>query len=110
MAQRRQPIGMADVPSYLSMASTVQAVEANLFAFFQHVRQWPRVEWHDGPEFCWTISDLPFPLFNSVLGARIAGDRLDAAIDERIDPVGGAECRCCGGPVRRASRASLAST
>src|SRR6478736_6734401 len=94
MAQRRQPIGMADVPSYLSMASTVQAVEANLFAFFQHVRQWPRVEWHDGPEFCWTISDLPFPLFNSVLGARIAGDRLDAAIDERIDA-----CRRRGVPM-----------
>ena len=60
------------------------AVEANLFAFFQHVRRWPRVELHDDAGCCWTISDLPFPLFNSVLRARFSGDHADAAIDERI--------------------------
>lgn len=76
------------------MASMAFAVEANLFAFFQHVRQWPRVEVHDEAECSWTISDLPFPLFNSVVRARVADGRLDAAIDERIEA-----CRRRGVPM-----------
>jgi len=94
MAQRRQPTATADAVAEFSMASTVHAVEANLFAFFQHVKHWPRVEWHDEAEYCWTISDLPFPLFNSVLGARIDRRRLDGAIDERLDA-----CRSRGVPM-----------
>ncbi len=66
------------------MASAATAVEANLFAFFQYLHNWPRVEIHDDEECCWTISDLPFPLFNSVLRARLTAERADAAIDERI--------------------------
>ena len=61
-----------------------QAVEANLFAFFQHLADWPRVEFHDDQECCWTLSDLPFPLFNSVMRARLPLDRADAMIDARI--------------------------
>jgi len=61
-----------------------QAVEANLFAFFRHLASWPRVELHDDPDCCWTLSDLPFPLFNSVMRARLPGDRIDALIDTRL--------------------------
>ncbi len=60
------------------------AVEANLFAFFQHLASWPRVELHDEPECYWTLSDLPFPLFNSVLRARLAAGRIGALIDARL--------------------------
>jgi GNAT superfamily N-acetyltransferase len=66
------------------MASMAQAVEANLFAFFQHLAHWPRVELHDDRDCCWMISDLPFPLFNSVLRARRPPDRADALISDRI--------------------------
>ena len=62
----------------------VQAVEANLFAFFRHLASWPRVELHDEPDCCWTLSTLPFPLFNSVMRARLPGDRIDALIDARL--------------------------
>src|SRR5262245_20547619 len=72
----------------------VQAVEANLFAFFRHLSAWPRVELHDEPDCCWTISDLPFPLFNSVMRARLPGDRIDALIDARL-----AACRARGVPM-----------
>ena len=66
------------------MASAALAVEANLFAFFQHLSRWPRVELHDEPDCCWTLSELPFPLFNSVMRARRPDDRIDALIDARI--------------------------
>ena len=62
----------------------VQAVEANLFAFFQHLSTWPRVEVRDAGECVFTISDLPYPLFNSVMRATFDDDRATAAIDERV--------------------------
>lgn len=62
------------------------AVEANLFAFFQHLATWPRVTVHDEADCCWTISNLPFPLFNSVVRANVPADRADALIERRIDP------------------------
>jgi GNAT superfamily N-acetyltransferase len=71
------------VPDHL--ASAAAAVEANLFAFFQHLAGWPRVELHDERDCCWTISDLPFPLFNSVMRARVPDHRADALIESRLD-------------------------
>src|SRR5262245_12734743 len=66
------------------MASMVHAVEANLFAFFQHLAIWPRVTVHDETEGFWTISDLPFPLFNSITRAAVSDDRAPALIDARM--------------------------
>lgn len=68
----------------VDLASAATAVEANLFAFFQHLAGWPRVELHADADCCWTLSDLPFPLFNSVLRARVPDDRADEAIAARI--------------------------
>ena len=66
------------------MASAAVAVEANLFAFFHHLASWPRVELHDDPDCRWTLSDLPFPLFNSVMRARVPDDRAEALIESRL--------------------------
>jgi ribosomal protein S18 acetylase RimI-like enzyme len=60
------------------------AIEANLFDLFQQLKIWPRVELHDDGACCWTLSHLPFPLFNSVLAARFESDRADQAIEARI--------------------------
>jgi ribosomal protein S18 acetylase RimI-like enzyme len=75
------------------MASAVNAVEANLFAFFQQLAGWPRIEIHDDADCFWTISDLPFPLFNSVLRAQ-APDRAEPLIEARI-----AACRARNVPM-----------
>jgi GNAT superfamily N-acetyltransferase len=85
---------MSGILADFSQASMAQATEANLFAFFQHLSRWRRVELHDEPDCCWTISDLPFPLFNSVMRARLPGDRIDALIDARI-----AECEARNVPM-----------
>lgn len=66
------------------LASMAKAVEANLFAFFQQLSGWPRIAIHDDAECFWTISDVPFPLFNSVMRARASVARVDALIDARI--------------------------
>jgi GNAT superfamily N-acetyltransferase len=72
----------------------VPAVEANLFAFFQYLSNWPRVLVHDDGDCVWTMSDLPFPLFNSVLHARLDGDRASRVIDVRMQ-----SCRDRGVPM-----------
>ncbi len=79
---------MPDILADFSQASMAHAVEANLFAFFQHLHVWPRVELHDDPPYLWTLSNLPFPLFNSVVRARLSDAEADAGIDARI--------RACG--------------
>ena len=59
------------------------AVEANLFSLFQQLKAWPRIDVREDGECVWTISDLPFPLFNSVMRARVGDERLDALIESR---------------------------
>lgn len=66
------------------MASTAAAVEANLFSLFEQLTIWPRIELHDDGACRWTLSHLPFPLFNSVVRARLDEHRADAAIEARI--------------------------
>jgi len=62
----------------------VRAIEGNLFAFFSLLRKWSKVEIHDEPELLWSISDIPYPLFNSVLRADLAPGPAEAAIDEAL--------------------------
>ena len=62
-----------------------QAVEANLFSFYEQLKRWPRVEIHDDDdECCWTISDLPYPLFNSVMRAKLDHHRATRVIESRM--------------------------
>jgi ribosomal protein S18 acetylase RimI-like enzyme len=75
---------MASILADFSPVSTAAAVEANLFSLFDHLRTWPRLELHDDGACCWTLSHLPYPLFNSVVRARFDARVADAAIDERI--------------------------
>jgi GNAT superfamily N-acetyltransferase len=46
--------------------------------------QWPRVEVHLEPEMDWTITDIPFPLFNLILRAQLPSENIETAIQARI--------------------------
>jgi GNAT superfamily N-acetyltransferase len=75
---------MPEILADFSMASTAAAVEANLFSLFEQLQRWPRVELHDDGACRWTLSRLPFPLFNSVISARLDDTAAGAVIDARI--------------------------
>jgi len=66
------------------LASAVHAVEANLFAFFRHLKTWPRVDVCDDGDCIYTMSDLPYPLFNSVLRASVDDTGADRLIESRM--------------------------
>ncbi len=64
----------------LSAPSLIAAIEANLFAFVPAFSKWPGAEVHDEPEIAWSMTDIPFQVFNSIIRAQLAPDRIDAVI------------------------------
>jgi GNAT superfamily N-acetyltransferase len=77
-----------------SIPELTGAIESNVFAFFSLFRRWPAAELHDEPDAMWSLTDVPFPLFNSVLRARIADEQVDAVVDAAIG-----RCRSRGVPM-----------
>ena len=61
-----------------------RAIEENGFGFFRLFRNWPRAEVYDGPDLLWTLTDIPFIVFNSVADARLEPHAADEAIEAAI--------------------------
>ncbi len=64
----------------ISPAALVAAIEDNLFAQIPLCRKWPQAEVCDGDEIKWSITRIPFPIFNSIFRARLAARQADSMI------------------------------
>jgi ribosomal protein S18 acetylase RimI-like enzyme len=67
-----------------STLAMIAAIEANPCALFVLMRAWPKAQVQDESDLLWTITDVPFPLFNSVLRANLTPDNAETAIQAAI--------------------------
>ena len=67
-----------------SSSALSAAIESNIFSLFKLFDQWPKAALSDTPELLWSMTNIPYPLFNSVMRARLPADKVDAAIDSTL--------------------------
>ncbi len=77
-----------------SPPALVGAIAANLAELFGTFHCWPRATVGYDADMQWSVTDVPFPLFNGVLRARLATDSADARVEAAI-----ARCRAKGVPM-----------
>jgi len=68
----------------LSEGSLTKAIEDNICELLRLFHLLPRTEVHDDPDLFWTITDIPFPLLNSITRARLTDTIVESRIDEVI--------------------------
>ena len=69
-----------------SEPAVIEAIEANLAEVVRYwFETWDRVAFHDTPEMMWTISDIQFPMFNSVVRVQLDASNLADMITSAID-------------------------
>jgi GNAT superfamily N-acetyltransferase len=73
---------MSEILQDLSVPALITAIDANYFERFRLFRCWSKSEVRDDPNLLWTITDISFPIFNSVLRARLSLDSVDVVIEE----------------------------
>lgn len=74
---------MTRIPERIELAA---AVEANSVEACRTWGAWPKLRLHDDPDVIWTITDLPFPQFNTVLCARLPAEGTGAAVAAVLAP------------------------
>jgi ribosomal protein S18 acetylase RimI-like enzyme len=72
---------MRDILQDWSEPAILYAIEANLFEFFTLSRYWGRAKVYSGPDLLWVLTDVPFPMFNSIGRAQLTIDSVDLAIE-----------------------------
>ena len=63
-------------------------IEANGIESFRSWGAWSGLDMHEDDLTLWTLSDVPFPLFNNVLRATIPPDRVKSSIEAVLDRAG----------------------
>ncbi len=86
---------MTEVLQDVSRQAVLEANAANMRGAFSSFAICPRAEVYDGVDLLQTITDIPFPMFNSVLDARLEPERVQAAIEKAK-----ARCASHGVPMR----------
>jgi GNAT superfamily N-acetyltransferase len=75
---------MSDILQDVSPPALVTGIEKNLFDFLPLFGLLPQAEVHDGPDLLWSLTNVPFPICNSILRANLAPEAVDGAIEAAI--------------------------
>lgn len=75
---------MSGIQHDVSAPAFVSAIENNLFDFLPLFGFLPLAEVYDGPDLLWSLTNIPFPLCNSIMRSNLAPEDVDAAIEAAI--------------------------
>ena len=75
---------MSAILQDLSEPALIHAIEHNLFSFLPFFRFCAQGEIQDGPGLLWSMTNVPFPIFNSIMRARLLAEQVDDAISAVI--------------------------
>jgi ribosomal protein S18 acetylase RimI-like enzyme len=76
---------MTEILQDISTPAVERAIEDNLSALFSLlIGNLPQAEVHNETEMLWTITNIPYPLFNIVLRAQLLPTTVDATIETAI--------------------------
>ncbi len=78
---------MNEILEDFSPALIADAIEQNGIEGCRAWAVWREMDFHEGRDMAWTITNVPFALFNNVLRARIAPERLEKEIEAALDRV-----------------------
>jgi GNAT superfamily N-acetyltransferase len=67
----------------------IRAIEANAIEGCKAWQGWPGLELHEEPDMNWTLTKIPFALFNNVFRVRVAPDNIQASIEAVLARVKG---------------------
>src|SRR5690606_21399756 len=84
----RAPPHQAKLERRRRSMNPLAAIEENLEAFFPHLLQFPGVRYRQTSHIWWSITRIPYPLFNGVLHTRLPPNKIDTAISEIITTAG----------------------
>jgi len=77
---------MEEIRQPMTAEAAVSGIEANMRGLMAGLRLLPGAEVVDRPEMLRFLTGAPFPLFNGVVGARLAAGGVDTAIDAALAP------------------------
>ena len=76
---------MSEIMTDRSDEALTWAIEENFFKFVSLLKQYPKAEVHDDLELLWTITDIPFFLFNVQMRARLLPEVVEPEIRSAIE-------------------------
>jgi GNAT superfamily N-acetyltransferase len=71
---------MPEVLSDLSEQALIKAIENNAYALTPFSHNWDQAEVYSGPDMCWCLTDISFPMCNSAFHIHLKPEQVDGAI------------------------------
>jgi ribosomal protein S18 acetylase RimI-like enzyme len=68
----------------LSTPALIKAIKANRFEWIGHLGRSPKAELRDRPSLTWLLTDVPFPLMNTVMRTQATRENVDEIIEETV--------------------------
>ncbi len=72
-------------PMELPSEGMARVIETNHIRCWRYWAGWPNIQWNDESDHAWTLSNIPYQLFNNIFLARLEPERVGDTIETIIE-------------------------